>query len=155
VNPPRPITSTAEWCVVRRGLHVQSLSEWAPACIGPYSQAQGIELPHNAGRLWWLSGQIGLQPSTLTLASPHDPSTQLHLTLQHITRVLDSATHYRLALTTCVHGTLYFVPSLLSLSHLSDILPREWVCSFRNRSLLSLSPSLSVCVCVSTSSTDC
>lgn len=30
----------------RRGLHVQSLSYWAPANIGPYSQAVIVSFPH-------------------------------------------------------------------------------------------------------------
>eukprot|EP01133_Synstelium_polycarpum_P010873 gene10873-12669_t len=46
---------------VKRTLHVQSISEWAPACIGPYSQATFID------NLVFLAGQIGLDPPTLTL----------------------------------------------------------------------------------------
>eukprot|EP01006_Ploeotia_vitrea_P037365 TRINITY_DN66123_c7_g2_i1.p1 TRINITY_DN66123_c7_g2~~TRINITY_DN66123_c7_g2_i1.p1 ORF type:complete len:746 (-),score=26.81 TRINITY_DN66123_c7_g2_i1:171-2336(-) len=42
-------------------LHVQSISEWAMACIGPYSQAYTI------GNLIQVAGIIGLQPATLTL----------------------------------------------------------------------------------------
>jgi enamine deaminase RidA (YjgF/YER057c/UK114 family) len=120
-----PMTSE-EWGAIRHGLHVQSLSEWAPACIGPYSQAQGIDLPNDAGRLWWLAGQIGLQPSTLTLAAPHDPIAQLHLTLRHITRILDSTTQHRLHLVSLLHGVLYFVPSLLSPTLLCEHLPLDW-----------------------------
>ncbi|KAG6378701.1 hypothetical protein JVT61DRAFT_12973 [Boletus reticuloceps] len=48
----------------RKALHVQSLSYWAPANIGPYSQAISIP-PHT-----FISGQIGLIPSSLTLPSP-------------------------------------------------------------------------------------
>ena len=44
---------------LRRVLHVQSISEWAPSCIGPYSQA----LAH-AG-LVLFAGQIGLHPPTM------------------------------------------------------------------------------------------
>lgn len=45
----------------RRSLHVQSLSYWAPANIGPYSQAISISP-------WtFVSGQIGLLPASLTL----------------------------------------------------------------------------------------
>jgi diphthine-ammonia ligase len=43
-------------------LHVQSISEWAPASIGPYSQAQTI-----GDSLLLLAGQIGLVPATLQL----------------------------------------------------------------------------------------
>lgn len=43
-------------------LHVQSISEWAPASIGPYSQAQTL-----GDSLLLLAGQIGLVPATLQL----------------------------------------------------------------------------------------
>ncbi|KAL4458652.1 hypothetical protein ABPG75_013517 [Micractinium tetrahymenae] len=43
----------------RRVLHVQSISEWAPSCIGPYSQAT-----RNAG-LVLFAGQIALDPPTM------------------------------------------------------------------------------------------
>ena len=43
-------------------LHVQSRSEWAPCCIGPYSQAT-----QGHGGLLWFAGQIGLQPPTMQL----------------------------------------------------------------------------------------
>lgn len=42
-------------------LHVQSISEWAPCCIGPYSQA--VCLP----RITFFAGQIGLHPPTMQL----------------------------------------------------------------------------------------
>jgi diphthine-ammonia ligase len=130
VRPQREVITTMttdEWSVIRRGLHVQSLSNWAPACIGPYSQSQGIDLPHDAGRLWWLAGQIGLHSPTLTLLTPHDPVAQVHLIRQHITRVLDSSTQHRLQSTSFAHGILYFVPSLTSLSQLCEALPPDWV----------------------------
>eukprot|EP00889_Picochlorum_renovo_P008211 jgi/Picre1/35241/NNA_002703.t1 len=47
--------------VERRVLHVQSMSEWAPSCIGPYSQATSY---HGLVRF---AGQIALDPPTLTL----------------------------------------------------------------------------------------
>jgi len=46
----------------RSVLHVQSLSRWAPSCIGPYSQAV------SCGGLVRFSGQIALQPETSTVA---------------------------------------------------------------------------------------
>lgn len=45
----------------RRVLHVQSMSEWAPSCIGPYSQATSY---HGLVRF---AGQIALDPPTLAL----------------------------------------------------------------------------------------
>ena len=47
----------------RRSLHVQSISSWAPACIGPYGQAVSV------GGLTYVAGQIGMEPSTLELAA--------------------------------------------------------------------------------------
>jgi len=45
----------------RKSLHVQSLSTWAPACIGPYGQSIGVNgLVH-------VAGQIGMEPTTLDL----------------------------------------------------------------------------------------
>ena len=42
--------------------HVQSISCWAPACIGPYSQAASLN------GLCFISGQIALVPDTMVLA---------------------------------------------------------------------------------------
>lgn len=45
----------------KKVLHVQSISSWAPSCIGPYSQAtlhKGI---------LYMAGQLGLDPPTMTL----------------------------------------------------------------------------------------
>lgn len=45
-------------------LHVRSLSEWAPVCIGPYSQANTL-----VSHLHLLAGQIALHPPTMTMAT--------------------------------------------------------------------------------------
>ncbi|KAF3452359.1 hypothetical protein FNV43_RR02792 [Rhamnella rubrinervis] len=45
----------------KRVLHVQSISCWAPSCIGPYSQAT---LHKN---ILHMAGQLGLDPPTMTL----------------------------------------------------------------------------------------
>ncbi|KIL00598.1 hypothetical protein PAXRUDRAFT_129434 [Paxillus rubicundulus Ve08.2h10] len=79
----------------RKALHVQSLSYWAPANIGPYSQA--ISIPPYT----FISGQIGLLPASLTLPSAvldtlSTPSLQpasplpleTALALQHIVRII-------------------------------------------------------------------
>uniref|UniRef100_A0A7N1A6F3 Diphthine--ammonia ligase n=1 Tax=Kalanchoe fedtschenkoi TaxID=63787 RepID=A0A7N1A6F3_KALFE len=44
-------------------LHVQSISCWAPSCIGPYSQAT----LHN--NIIYMAGQLGLDPPTMVLCS--------------------------------------------------------------------------------------
>lgn len=48
---------------LRTVLHVQSVSSWAPACIGPYSQANVVD------GVAWCAGQIGLVPDTMTLVA--------------------------------------------------------------------------------------
>jgi len=75
----------------RRGLHVQSRSYWAPANIGPYSQA--IDVPIHSSpqgpRIVSIAGQIPLVPSTLDLPPPSRISTELQvaLSLQHLWRI--------------------------------------------------------------------
>jgi diphthine-ammonia ligase len=64
----------------REVLHVQSISEWAPACIGPYSQATA------AGPLIWLAGQIGLQPASMELH--RGAENQLKASWMHCAQVL-------------------------------------------------------------------
>ena len=66
-------------------LHVQSLSCWAPACIGPYSQA--VFVPELS--LVMVAGQISLDPPTHTLAAfDGDVCAQARLIRQHIARIL-------------------------------------------------------------------
>ncbi|KAG1907061.1 meiotically up-regulated 71 protein [Suillus fuscotomentosus] len=69
----------------RRALHVQSLSYWAPANIGPYSQAVTVE-PYV-----FVSGQIGLLPASLTLPSPSSLALETALVFQHTERVIRAA----------------------------------------------------------------
>ena len=68
----------------RIALHVQGLSYWAPANIGPYSQAVSID------EHIFISGQIGLIPASLSLPSPKDPATETALVFQHTERVADA-----------------------------------------------------------------
>lgn len=87
VDPTLPSSSD------RHGLHVQSRSYWAPANIGPYSQAVGIPISTPAGvtglRSWSVAGQIPLIPSSMALPPPSDISQreQIVLSLQHLWRV--------------------------------------------------------------------
>lgn len=84
----------------RQGLHVQSRSYWAPANIGPYSQAIAIPVDtENASStsLVYVAGQIPLVPATMELVSTErldaDPDpmavfrTQALLSLQHLWRI--------------------------------------------------------------------
>ncbi|RYG55216.1 hypothetical protein EON66_05830, partial [archaeon] len=47
---------------VRQSLHVQSISHWAPLCIGPYCQANVVR-----DALVLIAGQIGLRPADMVL----------------------------------------------------------------------------------------
>jgi diphthine-ammonia ligase len=73
-------TSTS-W--LRQVLHVQSISHWAPVCVGPYSQVNTLR-----SGLHFLAGQIGLKPASMTL---HDTWTlQLQQTWKNVACVLDA-----------------------------------------------------------------
>ncbi|KAK5220805.1 hypothetical protein LTR47_011115 [Exophiala xenobiotica] len=82
----------------RRGLHVQSRSYWAPANIGPYSQAICVPVPpgnqssslniHDAGLLEMvhMAGQIPLIPQSMLLTEGNFLDATV-LSLQHLWRV--------------------------------------------------------------------
>merc|ERR1719203_1564672 len=50
---------------LRKTLHVQSISHWAPVCIGPYSQANVLR-----SSLVFMAGMIGLVPQSMSLIKP-------------------------------------------------------------------------------------
>ncbi|KAG9075561.1 hypothetical protein FS749_012764 [Ceratobasidium sp. UAMH 11750] len=66
----------------RTGLHVQGVSYWAPANIGPYSQAIIVQ------DQIFVSGQIGLIPARMALPSPPSFATEAALAFQHADRIL-------------------------------------------------------------------
>ncbi|XP_057961901.1 uncharacterized protein LOC131153546 isoform X2 [Malania oleifera] len=60
----------------KRVLHVQSISCWAPSCIGPYSQATlHKEILH-------MAGQLGLDPPTMALCNG-GPTAELRQALEN------------------------------------------------------------------------
>lgn len=65
----------------REGLHVQSRSYWAPANIGPYSQAISVN------QVVHIAGQIPLVPASMDFlpATPFNP--HVALSLQHLWRI--------------------------------------------------------------------
>ncbi|KAL3423981.1 ATP-binding endoribonuclease [Phlyctema vagabunda] len=71
----------------KRSLHVQSRSYWAPANIGPYSQAVSF----SSQSLVSIAGQIPLVPASMLLPSLSDPTEsfamQTVLSLQHLWRI--------------------------------------------------------------------
>jgi diphthine-ammonia ligase len=87
----------------KQGLHVQSRSYWAPANIGPYSQA--IITPASSPtlpKLIHIAGQIPLHPPTMDFPLQGDLTLEAHFTaqtllaLQHLWRIAQimQATHF-------------------------------------------------------------
>lgn len=68
---------------LREVLHVQSISHWAPVCVGPYSQVNTLR-----GGVHLLAGQIGLIPATMQLQSTWN--LQLHQCWKNVAAVLDA-----------------------------------------------------------------
>lgn len=80
-------TPLEQGCFHRReALHVQSLSHWAPANIGPYSQALRVN------ELVFCAGQIALVPCTLQLVKA-GIRTQTQLSFSHVQNVLEAVIH--------------------------------------------------------------
>ncbi|KAK1829862.1 hypothetical protein QBC39DRAFT_392314 [Podospora conica] len=81
----------------RQGLHVQSRSYWAPANIGPYSQAVSVPAFSSGGgglRMVHIAGQIPLVPASMALPAAEEGGVALQVTLalQHLARIaLDAA----------------------------------------------------------------
>ncbi|KAK9448883.1 uncharacterized protein V1518DRAFT_416584 [Limtongia smithiae] len=69
----------------RQGMHVQSRSYWAPANIGPYSQA--ITMRESV----WLAGQIPLVPKSMTLYEQDGVRGQAKLALQNLRYALQGS----------------------------------------------------------------
>ncbi|OXA60865.1 Diphthine--ammonia ligase [Folsomia candida] len=64
---------------MRQCMHVQGISHWAPANIGPYSQAIWV------GDIIYVAGQIGLVPGSMTLV-PGDAKMECKLALRSLNR---------------------------------------------------------------------
>lgn len=79
----------------REGLHVQSRSYWAPANIGPYSQAISVPLQIQEAdpRLVYVAGQIPLIPASMAKLDGEENNSMLLfarqtcLALQHLWRI--------------------------------------------------------------------
>lgn len=83
------ITLHTTTSIDRQGLHVQSRSYWAPANIGPYSQAVSYPVTPSGARAVHIAGQIPLVPASMAFLAPPDDGldAQLVLALQHLWRV--------------------------------------------------------------------
>ncbi|KAF9692486.1 hypothetical protein EKO04_009643 [Ascochyta lentis] len=81
--------------VSRQGLHVQGRSYWAPANIGPYSQAISARLPssssesesESSGEIVYIAGQIPLIPASMEVYTQRAFKGQATLSLQHLWRI--------------------------------------------------------------------
>lgn len=62
---------------MREIMHVQSISRWAPSCIGPYSQAALY------GQCLYISGQLGLDPPTMAFSEEEGLEFELKKALTH------------------------------------------------------------------------
>lgn len=68
---------------LREVLHVQSISHWAPVCVGPYSQVNTLR-----SGIHFIAGQIGLDPPTMTLKEGW--VEQLKQCWTNLARILDA-----------------------------------------------------------------
>ncbi|KAI9053374.1 hypothetical protein LZ554_002333 [Drepanopeziza brunnea f. sp. 'monogermtubi'] len=133
-DPPAPSNHP------HKALHVQSRSYWAPANIGPYSQAISVPVlpslassspPSSQTSTVFIAGQIPLIPHTMALPpcsltdSPHataDFNLQAVLSLQHLIRIAQE-THVKW-FTSCAA----FLPSapLHTIAAQARILSQAW-----------------------------
>ncbi|KAI9026814.1 hypothetical protein DFJ74DRAFT_519526 [Hyaloraphidium curvatum] len=92
-NPPARVTVAVPTCLSieclaadprapRENMHVQSISYWAPANIGPYSQTVTI------GDCTFVAGQIGLLPHTMNL--PRTMEEELSASLSNLSAVISA-----------------------------------------------------------------
>ncbi|RDB22801.1 Diphthine--ammonia ligase [Hypsizygus marmoreus] len=99
----------------RQALHVQGLSYWAPANIGPYSQAI------TAKEHVFISGQIGLIPSQLSLPSPWSLATETALACQHVARVVNVLSSSGGGWKGHAQAALYWVSDISDLVHVKRV----------------------------------
>ncbi|KAL1131383.1 hypothetical protein AAG570_011000 [Ranatra chinensis] len=75
------ILSAVAYAYHKQTMHVQALSHWAPANIGPYSQAVKV------ADIIYVAGQIGLIPGSMTLVDG-GVRRECRLALRHISRLV-------------------------------------------------------------------
>ncbi|XP_061467509.1 diphthine--ammonia ligase isoform X2 [Rhineura floridana] len=73
-------------CQQKQFMHVQSISHWAPANIGPYSQCIQV------GDILYCAGQIALVPCTMQLVGAGMEAEAL-VSLSHVEKVLRAMSH--------------------------------------------------------------
>ena len=103
--------TVSEQSLQRSVLHVQSISPWSAACIGPYSQCNVI-----AG-VCFMCGVIGLQPQSMQLATLQDDSSlhgcvkaQIRQMVENTDAILEqvqSSTRRCISVTVYLHSSLH------------------------------------------------
>ncbi|XP_007480065.1 diphthine--ammonia ligase isoform X2 [Monodelphis domestica] len=92
-------------------MHVQSISHWAPANIGPYSQAIKV------GEILYIAGQIALVPCTMKLVGG-GIWTEAHVSLRHTLKILKAmsqeATLHHVLLAHCYVTSSKYIPAALA-----------------------------------------
>ncbi|XP_037939753.1 uncharacterized protein LOC119672709 [Teleopsis dalmanni] len=92
-------TSSTDNLCKRHTMHVQGISHWAPANIGPYSQSTKV------GEITYISGQIALVPGSMTIIDG-GIRPQCKLALRHISRIA-KAMNAQGQLRDVVHGICF------------------------------------------------
>eukprot|EP00775_Hariotina_reticulata_P010371 gene10371-10529_t len=109
----------------RRVLHVQSISSWAPSCIGPYSQATACN------GLIYMAGQIPLEPASMAIrdqlraptGTTSTGSSSARIIAAQVWRTLLSCQAVAVAIKSCVASaalglTVYLADSAVGGQHL-------------------------------------
>ncbi|QSZ29732.1 hypothetical protein DSL72_004249 [Monilinia vaccinii-corymbosi] len=118
----------------RKALHVQSRSYWAPANIGPYSQASSLPSSILSSHSFTVAGQIPLIPHTMHLPTSSFsllplPSPTFHvstvLSLQHLLRIAD-ATSIKWFTSACIYIPSHHTTEQYSPSTRSKIAYQAW-----------------------------
>lgn len=126
----------------RKGLHVQSRSYWAPANIGPYSQAIDVPLfpREHAGtdgesslaasasdaRSVSIAGQIPLWPATMAIPSEADVAAQIVMSLQHLWRI---GADQKVQLWSSAVAYFPRAPSVDEMRRKAGLAARAWACA--------------------------
>lgn len=95
----------------KKVLHVQSISCWAPSCIGPYSQAT------LQNGLLYMAGQLGLDPATMVLVSG-GAASEMSQALQNCEAVAQA---FGTSVKSSSINILIYCSSSISLSEMGEI----------------------------------
>ncbi|KAG4396115.1 hypothetical protein GLYMA_19G115700v4 [Glycine max] len=99
----------------KKVLHVQSISSWAPSCIGPYSQATLHE------GILHMAGQLGLDPPTMNLCKG-GPGVELEQALKNSEAV---AKCFNCSITTSAIAFVIYCSKHISLLERLDIQEKQ------------------------------